>query len=154
MEAFEEFKNLFSGVTIEPSHILVVGIMVAVFVFEMILVYKGVLRFEAGVKRRDKAIASGHVLKARRISYYDDERPSDERPGWYHAKYEYAIDGNKRIYRYLSRRFPPFELTLYYLGNPRRPFHYEKKTSCFAILLYVIPVAVGVLVVKVFGLSI
>lgn len=154
MEAFEEFKNLFSGITIEPSHILIVGIMVAVFVFEMILVYKGVLRFEAGVKRRDKAIASGHVLKAKRIRYHDDKEHGYETNSRYYAKYEYTVEGTPRIYRYCSRQYPPVTLTLYYIRNPRRAFHYEKGTSLSALLLYIIPVAIAVLVVKVFGLHI
>ena len=154
METFEEFKNLFSGVNIEPAHILVVGIVVAVFVLEMILVHKGILRFDAGVKRRDQAIAAGHVVKAKRIRYHDDKEHGYETNFHYYAKYEYVIEGNKHTYRYFSTQFPPFELTLYYLSNPRRPFHYEEKTSIFFILLYVIPFAVGVLVVKVFGINI
>lgn len=153
MEAFQEFIALFSGLNIKFSHVLVVGIAVGVFIFELVLVKKGILRFETGTKRRDQAIAAGHVVKAKRIRYYDDKETGHETNSHYYAKYEYTVEGTPRIYRYYSRQFPPVMLTLYYVRNPRRVFHYEKETSLSLLLLYIIPVAIVVLVVKIFGLT-
>ena len=54
---------------------------------------------------------------------------------------------------YMSKVSPPYELTLYYINNPRKTFTNENKTKehSMALLGLLFPIAVGILVVFLLG---
>ena len=45
------------------------------------------------------------------------------------------------------------DLNLYYINNPNKVFHYEEKRSVFSILFYIIPFALGIIVIKLLGFN-
>ena len=53
----------------------------------------------------------------------------------------------------MSKVSPPFELTLYYINNPRNTFRNEDKTKerSLALLGLLLPIAAGILVVFFLG---
>lgn len=149
MDSFKQFEELIKSINIDPIIMIGVIIIIVTFVIECILLSKGYLNLSSNKKRMEKAVKLNHQIKAQRISYYDDYKDvSEMNNSWYHAKYEYTINNKKRKYRYLSKKHPPLILTLYYINNPKRVFHYEEKTSIFAILFYIIPFALGILVIN------
>lgn len=154
MNAFEEFGNLISSINIEPSYVILVFIIMLVFIIEIILIKKGMLNFKVNEKRMQKAIKLNHIVKAKRISYYDDATSGTEVDSWYHAKYEYQIDGKKGIYKYLSRKHPSSEITLYYINNSKKLFHYEEKTSILFLLIYIIPFIIAIIIMNLLGIEI
>ena len=49
-----------------------------------------------GGRRVEKAVRLGHVVEARRTTYWDDATTPAERPtSWYHALYTYDISGRQ-----------------------------------------------------------
>ena len=61
-----------------------------------------------GGRRVEKAVRLGHVVEARRTTYWDDATTPAERPtSWYHALYTYDISGRQYRYTYLERAYPP-----------------------------------------------
>lgn len=151
MDSFKQFQELISNINIEPAILIGVIVIIFTFILEIILISKGYLNFNNN-KRVEKAIKLGHQIKAKRISHYDDDLTGTKVDSWYHAKYEYTINEKTKKYRYLSRKHPPLILTLYYLKNPNKVFHNEdKKSSILDLLIYIIPFALGVLVMKLLG---
>ncbi len=73
MDAFEKFKNLISNINIEPSHVICILIVAIVFVIEIILIKKGILNFNPNKRKMQKAIQLNHIIKASRVSFYDDD---------------------------------------------------------------------------------
>lgn len=154
MDEFKEFQDLISNINIESKYIILVFIVIFVFIIEFILLKKGVIDFTVNKRKMRKAINLNHTIKAYRISYFDDGIPRYTRTNsWYHAKYEYKINGEKRIYRYLSKQFPSSEITLYYINNPRRLFNYDGRISRFAVLIYIIPFAVAIVLMNLLGIK-
>lgn len=149
MESFKQFQELISSINIDPIIVIGVIVIIATFIIELVLVRKGYLNFGNNKKKLDKALKLNHQIKAKRISYYDDDVTGTQVDSWYHAKYEYTLNDKKKIYRYLSRKQPPLILNLYYINNPRKVFHYEdKKSSILDLLIYIIPFALGILVIN------
>lgn len=72
---------------------------------------------------------------------------------WFHGTYSYEVDGKSYQYRYMSKVTPPYELTLYYISNPRKAFRDEVKTEehSLALLGVLLPIAAGILVVFLLG---
>lgn len=88
----------------------------------------------------DLARARGHVIKS-----FIQEQYSTGDPGHYnwHAKYQYSLDGKKRIYRAFFKHpnHPPRILYLYYVNNPRRLFardEYHWSVLYGLVILFVI----------------
>lgn len=154
MDAFEDFRNLISSINIEFSYVICILIIISVFIIEIILIKKGILNFKNNKKRMEKAIKLNHIVKAHRTSYFDDDTSGHDVHSWYHAKYNYIVNGKTKTYKYLSKNFPSYEITLYYVDNPNRLFHYEDKTSALAILIYIIPFIVAAILMEFFGISI
>lgn len=149
MDSFKQFQELISNINIDPIIMIGVIVIIATFILEFILISKGYLNFSNNKKRMEKALKLNHQIKAQRISYYDDDTTGTQVDSWYHAKYEYTINNKKKQYRYLSRKHPPLVLTLYYISNPNKVFHYEeKKSSILDLLIYIIPFALGILVIN------
>ena len=154
MDAFEKFKNLISNINIEPSHVICILIVALVFVIEIILIKKGILNFNPNKRKMQKAIQLNHIIKARRVSFYDDDTTGYDVHSWYHAKYEYILNGKNKIYKYLSKKHPPLEITWYYTNNPKKIFHYEDKTSPLFILIYIIPFVITAIIMNLLGITI
>lgn len=149
MDSFKQFQELISNINIDPVIAIGVIVVIATFVMECILLNKGYINLNNSKKKIERATKLNHIIKAKRISYWDDYKTADEMTNsYYHAKYEYTINNKTKKYRYLSRKHPPVILNLYYVTNPNKVFHYEEKTSVFSILFYVIPFALGILVIN------
>ena len=103
--------------------------------------------------RVEKAIRLGHIVKAKKIKAWKDDVTGYDVHGWFHGIYSYEVDKKSYKYRYMSKVSPPFELTLYYINNPRNTFRNEDKTKerSLAFLGLLLPIAAGVLVVFFLG---
>lgn len=154
MDSFKQFQELMSSIKIDPAILIGVLVIISTFVLEIILISKGYFNFNNNKKRMEKAIKLNHQIKAKRITHYDDDYTGTQVDSWYHAKYEYTINGKTKTYRYLSRKHPPTILTLYYLKNINKVFHYEeKKSSILDLLIYIIPFVLGIIVMKLLGFN-
>lgn len=154
MDSFEQFEQLMSSINFDPTIVIGVIVIIATFIIECVLLNKGYINTKSSKKKIEQATKQNHIIKAKRISYYDDYQTADDMiNSYYHAKYEYTINNKKKKYRYLSKKHPPLILNLYYLHNPNRVFHYEEKTSVFAILFYIVPFALGIIVMKLLGFN-
>ena len=91
----------------------------------------------------------GHIVKAKRSKAWDDDHTGYSVDSWYHGTYIYEVDGKSYKYRYMGKVYPPLELTLYYISNPRKTFGAENKTKEYslALLALILPIAVYVFVV-------
>ena len=104
-------------------------------------------------RRVEKAISLGHIVKAKRVKAWDDDNTGYDVNSWFHGTYSYEIDGKSYKYRYMSKVFPPHELTLYYINNPRKTFRNENKTKehSLALLMLFLPITAGILVIYFLG---
>ena len=90
-------------------------------------------------RKRDIARERGHVIKAYIVSQH-----SSGDVGEYdrHAKYEYTLDGKKKVYRayfnYPNR--PPRVLYLYYVNSPRRLFSMDEYHWDVPLALLMLPI--------------
>ena len=98
-------------------------IILAVF----IACYVAIIKFKIGdnilnrwERKRDKAKAMGHVIKAKLIS----SSISGDAPNYTsYGKYEYSLnEKTKRYTAYFNYKNPPRIVYLYYLKNPNRVF--------------------------------
>lgn len=127
-------------------------VLIGTYAIVLLLWYKGILTFEKNKRKMEKAIKLNHVIKAKRVSCYDDDPYRRNVNSYFHAKYEYAIDGKKFRYWYLGKIVPPYILTLYYINNPKRAFHCEKGNSPLIILIFIIPIVAMICVMKLLGI--
>ena len=154
MNSFKQFEELLLNIEFEPKMILVVGVIIAAYVIECILLSKGYINTKHSNKKVEKAKKMNHIIKSKRISYWNDYTSTDDSTtSYYHAKYEYTVNNKKKKYSYLSKMFPPLTLELYYIHNPNRAFHNEEKTSIFVVLIYIIPFILGIIVMKLLGVQ-
>ena len=153
MDSFERFKNLISQIDIDPKIAIMVVSVILIFVFEIILLKKGIIndRKNNG-KKVEKAKRLNHIVKAKRVNVWDDGYPNNSVNSYWHAKYVYNINSKEYVYRYLGKSHPPYELTLYYINNPKRTFFYEEKqSSIFNLIFYLLPIIVGYIVITLLG---
>ena len=103
--------------------------------------------------RVEKAIRLGHIVKAKRLKTWDDDNTGCDVNSWFHGTYGYEVDGKSYKYRYMGKVSPPYELTLYYIRNPRKTFRNETKSKehTLALLGLFLPIAAGILVVFLLG---
>ena len=127
------------------------GIVSAIIVFIFEIRFTRNLRLRN--RRVEKAPQLGHVVKAKRNKVWDDDTTGHDVDSWFHAAYSYKVDGKSYKYRYMSKVSPPYELTLYYINNPRKTFTNENKTKehSMALLGLLFPIVVGILVVFLLG---
>ena len=153
MDSFEQFKNLISQINIEPKIAIMVISVILTFVFEIILLKKGIINSgKNNSKKVEKAKKLNHIVKAKRVNIWDDGYPNNSVNYYWHAKYVYNINSKEYVYRYLGKSHPPYELTLYYINNPKRTFCYEEKqSSIFNLIFYVLPIIVGYIVINLLG---
>ncbi len=144
MEIIQEFYNeVFSWN-------IFCGIIAAIVVFVI------EIRFFSKKGRTNKRIETakilGHTVDAKRIKAWDDDTSGYSVDSWFHASYEYSVDGKVYKYKYLSKVSPPLVLKLYYKNNPARAFSENEKTQQpLAILIYLVPIAVAIIVVNLLG---
>ena len=154
MDSFERFKNLISQIDIDPKIAIMVISVILIFVFEIILLKKGIIndRKNNG-KKVEKAKKLNHIVKAKRVEIWDDWHQTRSIPdSHWHAKYIYTVNSKEYVYRYLGKSHPPYELTLYYINNPKRIFSYEEKQSpIFNLIFYILPILVGYIVINLLG---
>lgn len=154
MDRFEQFKKLISQINIEPKIAIMVISVILTFVFEIILMKKGIISsIKSNSKKVEKATKLNHIVKAKRVDKWCQWDESKTEPySFWHAKYVYTINSKEYIYKYFRRSNPPYELTLYYINNPKRTFCYEEKqSSIFNLIFYVLPIIVGYIVITLLG---
>lgn len=127
------------------------GIVVAIIVFIIEIWFNR--NFKMRNRCVEKAIRLGHIVKAKRVEAWDDDSTGYDVNSWFHGTYSYEIDGKSYKYRYMSKVSPPYELTLYYINNPRKTFRNENKAKehSLALLSLFLPIAAGILVVFLLG---
>lgn len=131
----------------------VIGIAVAIVLF--ILEVRWPRSHPPHSRRKEKAVALGHVVKAKRLQHWDDGvTPDEQTTSWYHATYAYEVAGKQYQYKYLERAFPPIQIELYSLSHPGRAFRgTEKQSALSQIVLLLFPIAAGVAVMLLLGVK-
>lgn len=128
MNSLEQFKNLISQINIEPQIAIMVICIVLTFVIEIVLIKNNIINIRKNNSEKvEKAKILNHILKAKRIDIWDDGTPGDTDNSFWHAKYVYNFNSKEYVYRYLGKNYPPMELTLYYINNPRKVFFLSRK---------------------------
>lgn len=95
----------------------------------------------------------GHVIKAKRVKAWDEDTTGYSVDSWFHGTYGYQVDGKSYEYRYMSKVYPPYELTLYYINDSGKAFVNEvkKKEHSIALISLLLPIGVFVLTVFLLG---
>ena len=131
MDYREAFVALFTDDPVNWVKWVVVFAVLILTYFISIPLYKKV-SYRLGRER-------GHVIKAYIVSQH-----SSGDVGEYdrHAKYEYTLDGKKKVYRayfnYPNR--PPRVLYLYYVNSPRRLFSMDEYHWDVPLALLMLPI--------------
>ena len=153
MSDYKELLQSFYQLILDTDYRVLIGVIVLIstYAIELFFMNKEILSFKKNKKKMEKAVKLNHIIKAKRVSYYDDD-PYKHRPdSYFHAKYEYEFNGKKMKYWYLGKKVPPYVITLYYISNPKKAFHYEEKDSPLIILIYIIPIIVAYCAIKILG---
>lgn len=135
------------------------GLLVAVitFVIEVILCSKGII-FSKEEKLIAAAKKKGNMITAKMTDCrYEDRTPYDKRTNrMYIAMYEYVIGGISRKKQIISTSGkPPRTITLYYGSNPKKTIsEYDVIRPSFKFLIYIIPILVAFLTMKIMGFSV
>lgn len=126
-----------------------------VFVVSEIIIIKLQVRHKPRNKKVEKAIHRGNIVKAKRLSMWDEGITAGERiTSHYHATYSYEVDGASYEYRYLSRTYPPLEITLYYINNPRHAYsriETDKRNGFFTPFIIFLPFLLAGIVIYLLG---
>ena len=129
---------------------------IVVFVFEIVLMKKGII-FSGGEKRLERARKAGHIIPATMIKcrYEDKDSTGKTANRMYIATYEYSALGEVRTARVVTVGMkPPFSISLYYDSHPGKVFsEYDIKPNPLQFLLYVIPILVAIVVMKILGFN-
>lgn len=138
----------------EPAVWCGVASAIIVFIIEIILCKKQII-FSGVEKKIQEAKTKGNVIKAYRTNCrYNDKNSKDKTANrmWI-AMYEYEIDGVKSKKQIISTSIePPLTINLYYTNNSKKVLsEYDGGKNPLQILLYIIPVLVAFVVMKLFG---
>jgi hypothetical protein len=158
-----EIGDNWNALATQYDYVQWAGIITAivVFAFEVWLSVKGYI-FSGFKKKIEKAKANGHVIQAKMIEQKRkrtfDKRKNDTRTGyekvyWYTTKYQYEVNGEKKVYAIATKDccLPP-TISLYYVKNPRRVFSkYDEKGNPLQFLICIIPILAAMLVMKILG---
>lgn len=150
---FIEFSQRYYDFISNIDYRILIGVIVLIstYAIELFLMNKGILSFKNNKRKMEKAVKLNHIIKAKRVSYYDDDPYKRHKDSYFHAKYEYEFNGKKMKYWYLGKIVPPYVITLYYINNPKKAFHYEEKDSPLIILTLIIPIIIAYCVMKILG---
>lgn len=132
------------------------GVFAAIvtFVIELVLGAKGII-FAGDDKKLAKAKKEGNVLIGKRKKcWYENRAPQGKTVNRkYIAIYEYTLDGKigtKQVVLY--GREPGYTINLYYTSNSKKVFsEYDLGKNPLKVLIYIIPVIVAYIVMKLFG---
>ena len=106
----------------------VIGIAVMIILF--ILEVRWTRSHPPRSRRKERAVALGHVVTARRVSYWDDGVTPDEKTtSWYHATYAYEVAEKQYQYKYLAR-FSSCANQALLSWQPRQSILQQRKTKC------------------------
>lgn len=142
---------------------IIVVTVVAVFIVGIVLFRRYISKQRAQFdKMVEDAVRQGHVVKGNRIECkrhrHRHNRGKHHKTRYhtsYSAVYEYQVNGASYTYSISGLGSQPSEtVDIYYTDNPGRGFtEWNRKTgNCLAsILIYVVPIAAGVLVAKLLG---
>ena len=127
------------------------GIVAAIIVF--IIEIRLTRNHKPANRRAEKARKMGHVIKAKRVKAWDEDTTGYSVDSWFHGTYGYQVDGKSYEYRYMSKVYPPYEMTLYYINDPGKAFVNEvkKKEHSIALISLLLPIGVFVLTVFLLG---
>ena len=153
-------------ITLEEAWAIIVGddpalwagifTAIAIFVVELILIKKQLI-FAGDEKRIDRARRAGHIIPATLIKcrYEDKDSSGKTANRKYIATYEYSAFGEVRTVRIVTvGTKPPYSISLYYDSDPGKVFsEYDIKPNPLVFLVYLIPIAMGVAVMKLLGFS-
>lgn len=96
-----------------------------------------------------KAREAGNTILAQRVSYRFNTDSNGERR--YIAQYKYELNGRERTKQEISHGMkPPSSITLYVVGENKVMSEYDKKNP-LEVIIYIIPLACAVLVMKMLG---
>lgn len=148
MSRLEMFLQRLDQIEFQFNVVAGMIVVIVLFVLEIILLKKHRPRN----KQVEKAVAMGHVVKAKRTQAWDDDLTRTSTSSYIHATYVYEVDGKEYRYHYLKRAAAPLILTLYYLNNPSHAFTgEEKRNPILGLLFYIVPIAAGVAVMLLLG---
>ncbi|MBO4988670.1 MAG: hypothetical protein J6C63_07490 [Lachnospiraceae bacterium] len=152
---FKEFTNTleeFGAFVSEAGMGIFIGVAAAILVF--IVEVKWMNARKRKRTKKDEAIELGHIVNGQRIKFYDDTMPGESSVGkHYHATYSYEVGGKGYQYRYFGAKFPPEQLEMYYINNPRRLFSdLDMKREPFALVFFFLPIIVMVIVTNLVNL--
>ena len=102
MEDLLELLNEFGGM-LDARVFLGIAAAVVVFAVEVKL-FGG---YRKSNRRKERAVARGHVVKAKLKATWDDDTSGYSVDSWFHATYDYEVDGVSYRYRYLGKVRPP-----------------------------------------------
>ena len=141
-EFFYMFKEFWT--TVFDFNILI-GIIagIATLVIQVRIINK----LQSRNKKKEKAIALGHVVMAKRTKFYNDGAPGEASANSrYHATYRYVVNGKEYEYRYLGAKYPEEEIQMYYIDNPRKVFC-DLNEKMFHNIFNLLPIIVAVIVI-------
>ena len=78
MDSFKQFQELISSINFDSAITIGIIVIVITFVIECILLSKGYINTKSSKKKLERARKLNHIIKAKRISYWDDYQTADE----------------------------------------------------------------------------
>lgn len=127
---------------------------IGTFIVEIILCQKRII-FGGAEKKREEAIKAGNVLQGTQVSCRYEDKSSNSRAvsRKYFAWYEYNLNGKTKKKQVISTSImPPRTITLYYLSSSGKVFsEYDMGRNPLKVLLYIVPVAIAIFVMKLLG---
>jgi hypothetical protein len=155
MNIMSEFMNMMEETKSILTFNVVCGIIaaIAVFIMEIVIAHKN-----AGKKPQnrkvEKAKRLGHVARGKLLRSWDEDPRRLDIKSFYNAVYVFQVDGKEYKCKYMGWDFPTTFMDVYYIHSPRQAFvecEYSYIRGYTAVLVYIIPIAVGIIVAKCMG---
>lgn len=143
----EAWKQLLSY---DPIIWVSVLIAIAVFIVEIVLYKKNII-FSSDERRIQKAKDKGNVISATQVKcrYYDKNSGARN----YVTTYEYEFHGLQKKKVVTSNNKPPLRISLFYEKN--KVFsEFDTGSSPLKISMYIIPIVIGIFVMKIMGFEV
>ena len=153
-EQYQEFGNLLKEVFTKYDYKIWIAAFFVIlsFVFNMFLLHKGYFTFQTRNARRvRKAKELGQVVQARLVKNHTSIH--DKLGESCSADYSYTIGGKQYKYHYVDYKYPPQTLTLYYISNPKFVFYEQAATWQPGLLMYILPIVLGIIIMKLLGVE-
>lgn len=102
MSEFAALIKEFCTDVLQLNAVIGIAVMIILFILEV----RWTRSHPPRSRRKERAVALGHVVTARRVSYWDDGVTPDEKTtSWYHATYAYEVAEKQYQYKYLRALF-------------------------------------------------